>query len=118
VAGRPLTKAGGENVFLWFPKTSERKRTVRAATGVRVAWSSRLVSVDPRWVPLRWHRRAIEAEGVRVHISCCDRIKHWDVLAALGLLDMVIKSSGSGTSLSTFSEVRAYRDMARWWHRH
>jgi len=91
---------------------------VRAATGVQVAWSSCLVSVDPQWVPLRWHRHAIEAEGVRMHISRCDRIKHRDVLAALGLLDMVIKSSGSGTSLSTFSEVRAYQDMPRWWHRH
>jgi len=91
---------------------------VRAAMGVRVAWSSCLVSVDPQWVPLRWHRCAIEAEGVRVHISRCDRIKHWDVLAALGLLDMVIKASGSGMSLSAFSEVRAYWAMPRWWHRH
>jgi len=91
---------------------------VRAAMGVRVAWSSCLVSVDPRWVPLWWHRHAIEAKGVHVHISHCDRIKHQDVLAALGLLDMVIKSSGSGTSLSTFLEVRAYWDMPQWWHRH
>ena len=91
---------------------------MRAAMGVRVAWSSCLVSVDPQWVPLWWHCHAIKAEGVHVHISHCDRIKHWDVLAALGLLDMVIKSSGSGTSLSTFSEVRAYRDMPQWWHRH
>ena len=72
---------------------------MRAATGVRVAWSSRLVSVDPRWVPLWWHCCAIKAEGVRVHILRCDRVKHRDVLAALGLLDMVIKSSGSGMSL-------------------
>ena len=89
-----------------------------AATGVRVAWSPRLVSVDPQWVSLRWHCRAIEAEGVHVHISRCDCIKHWDVLAALSLLDMVTKSSGSSTSLSTFSEVRAHRGMPQWWHCH
>jgi len=77
-----------------FPKTREGKHTMHTATSVQVVWSSHLVSVDPRWVLLWWHRRAIDAEGACAHISRCGRIERWGVLEALSLLDVVVESSG------------------------
>ena len=42
-------------------ETPQLRRTMNAATDVRVVWSSRQVSVDPRWAPLLaglpYHRR-------------------------------------------------------------